>query len=162
MHMHSDTHANGVGRVFRKCDNYNQIRFLTIHPSPLKSFFHVKICFITCLCIWPVSLSVGVPLFIDLTLIKAKSFCKVTCVMVWYSHLHSGNLCLDSRTAEWTPLPYPTLFQKSWGQIIRTKTPNVFYSKAHLLPAGGKCYVCMQPGVYSYSVLSLPRELFLI
>lgn len=44
-----------VGRVFRKRVTYNQIRFWTIHPSPLKSFLHVKVYFLACLCNWPKS-----------------------------------------------------------------------------------------------------------
>lgn len=43
----------GVGRVFRKRVTYNQIRFWTIHPSPLKSFLHVEVYFLACLCNWP-------------------------------------------------------------------------------------------------------------
>lgn len=29
------------------------------------------------------------------------------------------------------------------------KNTNKRFSRAHHSPAGGKCYVCMQPGVYS-------------
>lgn len=154
----------GVGRVFRTCVTYNQIRFWTIHPSPLKSFLHVKVYFLACVCV------------IDP---KSPSWCSV-CWSIWLlskpNHLkHTGVFCrscesrsdihfletcyLNSRTSEWTPLTHPTLFQKTWGKssILRTQTS---FCNAHQLPAGGKCYVCMQPGVYSF-VLSLPRELFL-
>lgn len=52
------------------------------------------------------------------------------------------------------------VISKDLRQIFHTKNPSESFCKAHQFRAGGKCYVCMQPGVYSY-VLSLPRELFL-
>lgn len=119
--MHSNTHANW-SEFLRKCVTYNQIRFELIHPSPLKSFLHVKIYFIACLCNRPKSLSLGVPLLIDPTRIKAKSlkgtrgvFCRS--VMVWYSHF--GNLYLNSWTAEWYFTP--TLFQKA-NRTLKSKS----------------------------------------
>lgn len=41
------------------------------------------------------------------------------------------------------------IISEDLSQTVHTKTPNKSSSKTHRSPAGGKCYVCMQPGVCS-------------
>lgn len=117
-----------VGRVFRKRVTYNQIRFWTIHPSPLKSFLHVKVYFLACLCNW----------------LKSPSWCSA----VDRSDPHQSQITRSTRVFSvghvghgqifilWKPistaisthklqnglLSHTALFQKTWGKSSTLRT----------------------------------------
>ena len=117
---------------------------------------------LTHVCHWLRSLFFfGVPLLIDLTLIESQiawgtQVFPVGLRMSW-SDTHSLENCLNSRTTEWTPLSTPDIISEDLREIIHTKNPNKNFGKARHLPAGGKCYVCMQPSVYSSFCLEFTK-----
>lgn len=116
----------------------------------------MKIYFIACLCNWPKYLfSLGVPSLVAGchfsdpyqsqipwgTLVFSVGYC----VMVWYSH--SGNICpqlLDCKLDSSFHTRHCVRRPEANHTHIEPSKP----SRAHHSPAGGKCYVHMQPGVY--------------
>lgn len=127
--MHSNTHSTRSGKGLGKCVTYNQIRF-ELHPSPLKSFLHVKIYFIACLCNWPI-ISHGVPLLIGSCYFSDPYQSQIT----WGTQVvFSVGLCMfwsDMRTLETsflTPrpqnglLPRPASVQKTWDKQYTPRT----------------------------------------
>lgn len=153
----------GVGRVFRKCVTYNQSG-LNYPPLAFKEFpscedvlYHISVYLIeifllVCHCWLAVATS--------LTLIKAKSLRHIVVfsvgfVSVWFSH--SGNLYLNSWKAERTPLPHPTLFQKTRGKpyTLKVQTSSSVKPTIHLLVANAMS-VCNLVSTLFFC-LSLPR-----
>lgn len=67
-------------------------------------------------------------------------FCRCVCVCVSWSDIHSLKTFLSAPELQNGLLLNTCYFRKNLTQV---------FSKAHHSPAGGKRYVCMQPGVYS-------------
>lgn len=117
-------------------------------------------CTLSHICVFDRNFSLGVPL-----LIGSCHFSNPHQGQIIESHsgvlcqfdFHTGNLYLNSWKVERTPLPHPTLFQKTRGKpyTLKTQTSRSVKSTIHLLVANAMS-VCNLVSTLFFC-LSLPR-----